>query len=163
MNLTIMKQIGFCAGHRLMNHGGKCENLHGHNYIAQIFVTGKQTDSIGRVVDFGVIKQLYKAWIDENWDHAMILWQEDRAAIDALRLVQPHRLHVLPWNPTAENMARYLLEIVTPELLAQIPEYQIQVSSVVIWETDTSRAEAAISVTDNPPAMLAEDWQNALD
>ncbi len=52
MNLTIMRRIKFCAGHRLFEHGGKCEHFHGHNYVADIFVTGDEVDEVGRVRDF---------------------------------------------------------------------------------------------------------------
>src|SRR4051794_29194025 len=44
MSLTIMRRIRFCAGHRLHRHGGKCEYFHGHNYIADFYVTGDQVD-----------------------------------------------------------------------------------------------------------------------
>ena len=68
MNVTIMRQVKFCAGHRLVGHEGKCANLHGHNYLAQFYVTGGEFDEVGRVVDFSVINRLFKGWIDENWD-----------------------------------------------------------------------------------------------
>lgn len=161
-----MKQISFCAGHRLMNHGGKCENLHGHNYVAQIHVTGRETDSVGRVVDFGLLKSLFKTWIDDHWDHSMILWDRDEQAINAIRAVEPWRLHELPYNPTAENMARYLLEVVSPELISKIPDYDVQVSKVVIWETETSSAEVTADVTANPQTtnghVAAHAWQQSV-
>jgi len=163
MTITIMKQIGFCAGHRLMNHGGKCENLHGHNYIAQIYVSGQEMDSIGRVVDFSVIKKLFKTWIDDHWDHAMLLWEEDTTSIAALSSIQPNRIHVLPYNPTAENMARYLLEVVAPKLLAEIPQYNVQVSKVAIWETDTSCAEVANSLESATGTATLDSWQQPVD
>ena len=69
MQLTIMRRIKFCAGHRLFGHGGKCEHFHGHNYVADFFVTGDQVDSVGRVLDFADLKARVKGWIDEHWDH----------------------------------------------------------------------------------------------
>ncbi len=162
MTITIMKQLRFCAGHRLLNHGGRCENLHGHNYLAQVYVTGTETDAIGRVVDFSVIKRLFNSWIDEHWDHAMILWQDDQAAIDAIQSVEPYRLHLLPYNPTAENMARYLLETVAPSLLAEIPEYNVQVSRVAIWETETSCAEVTAGTTYDRGQSAMADWQESV-
>ena len=47
MNVTIMRRIRFCAGHRLHKHGGKCEHFHGHNYIADFYVTGDSVDDVG--------------------------------------------------------------------------------------------------------------------
>ena len=52
MSLTIMRRIKFCAGHRLFKHGGKCENFHGHNYVADFFVTSDEVDEVGRGTGF---------------------------------------------------------------------------------------------------------------
>ena len=143
--ITISKRIRFCAGHRLMNHGGACENLHGHNYVTEIHVTGDEIDSIGRIVDFSVINGLFKSWIDQNWDHAMLVWEADTQAIEALRMVQPNRVYVMPWNPTAENMARYLAERIGPALLEQVHGYQVRIAKVVMWETENSSAEYSVN------------------
>lgn len=143
MNVSIMKQVKFCAGHRLVGHEGKCANLHGHNYIAQIFVTGNEVDHLGRIVDFAVINRLFKGWIDQHWDHGMLLWDQDREAIEALNTLEISRVFLLPYNPTAENMARYLLFEVAPELLDQIAGYQVTVTRVIVWETENSAAEVS--------------------
>jgi 6-pyruvoyltetrahydropterin/6-carboxytetrahydropterin synthase len=141
MSLIIMRRIKFCAGHRLYQHGGKCEHFHGHNYVADFFVTGDQQDSVGRVVDFAELKVLCKGWLDEHWDHSFLVHEEDTNAIEALKHVKPSRLFVMPYNPTAENMARYLLEEVCPNLLAKTGGRAIRVR---IWETDESYAEASV-------------------
>ena len=141
MQITVMRQVKFCAGHRLMGHEGKCANLHGHNYTAQFFVTGSEVDECGRVVDFSVINRLFKGWIDENWDHGMLIWENDTEALAAIRQMTKHRLFVMPCNPTAENMAAYLLTQVAPGLVSQIEDYDVEVSKVVIWETENSCAE----------------------
>jgi 6-pyruvoyltetrahydropterin/6-carboxytetrahydropterin synthase len=146
MNITIMRQVKFCAGHRLLGHEGRCANLHGHNYIAQIFVTSSETDQLGRVVDFAVINRLFKGWIDEHWDHGVLLWDEDQEAIKALTRMEKRRVFCLPYNPTAENIARYLLTEVAPMLISRIDGYDVHVSKVVVWETEDSAAEAAIEI-----------------
>ena len=119
MALTIMKRIRFSAGHRLLGHGGKCEFFHGHNYVAEFFVSaaGDDVDDVGRVMDFADLKNLLKTWIDDHWDHSFLVHEADENAIRALSMVEPCRYFVLPCNPTAENMARYLLEEVCPQLL----------------------------------------------
>jgi 6-pyruvoyltetrahydropterin/6-carboxytetrahydropterin synthase len=141
MTLTIMKRIKFCAGHRLYEHGGKCEFFHGHNYVADFYVSGDRTDAVGRVIDFAVLKQRFKSWIDQNWDHGLVLNRRDENGIAAARMVQPSKLYLLPENPTAENMARHLLEDVCPQLLH---DADVTATKVVIWETDDSFAEASI-------------------
>jgi 6-pyruvoyltetrahydropterin/6-carboxytetrahydropterin synthase len=51
------------------------------------------------------------------------------------------RFFVMPYNPTAENMARYLLEQVAPDVLMGTGA---RATAVRIWETDESYAEASI-------------------
>ncbi len=145
MSLTIMRRIKFCAGHRLFNHGGKCEHFHGHNYVADFFVTGDTQDSVGRVMDFAELKAKCKGWIDENWDHSFLVCDQDDNAINALKMVKPCRLFVMPYNPTAENMAKYLLEEVCPMILNGTGGIAQRVR---IWETDEAFAEAAIGEHD---------------
>jgi len=137
MSLTIMRRVKFCAGHRLHRHGGKCEYFHGHNYTAEFYVTGDQTDSVGRVIDFAILKQRFKGWIDEHWDHGFLLNEADENGIAAAQMVQPSKYYLLPYNPTAENMARYLLEEICPQLLE---DTGVRATRVVIWETDEACA-----------------------
>ncbi len=141
--LSIMRQLTFCAGHRLLRHEGKCAFFHGHNYKVDVEVApragGAVLDQVGRIVDFSVIKRRLLGWIDEHWDHGFIVSAEDTNGIAALKAVEPTKMFVLPHNPTAENMARYLLEVVAPEVLGDLP---IIVTRIVVWETDTSCATA---------------------
>jgi 6-pyruvoyltetrahydropterin/6-carboxytetrahydropterin synthase len=141
MSLTIMRRIRFCAGHRLHRHGGKCEYFHGHNYIADFYVTGHQVDDVGRVIDFAELKKLFKGWLDENWDHGFVLNQSDENGLAAVKMVEPQRYYVLPYNPTSENMASYLLHEVCPKLLAG---KGVTATKVVLWESDESFAEASL-------------------
>jgi len=139
MGIEIMRRISFCAGHRLYRHGGKCEYFHGHNYVAEFYVTADEVDDIGRVIDFAELKQRFKGWIDEHWDHGFILFERDKNGIDAIRRVEPCKYFVLPYNPTAENMARYLLDHVAVDLLAGSAA---TATKVVVWETEQAFAAA---------------------
>lgn len=136
-----MRRITFCAGHRLFKHGGKCENFHGHNYIADFFVEGDEVDEVGRVLDFADLKARTKGWIDANWDHSFLVFEKDENAIQALEQVQPSRLFKMPYNPTAENMAKYLLEEMCPIVLSGSGARAVRVR---IWETAESYAEASV-------------------
>lgn len=136
-----MRRIRFCAGHRLFEHGGKCEHFHGHNYVADFFVQAANQDSVGRVVDFADLKARCKGWIDQHWDHSFLVFEDDLNAVQALKAVQPSRFFLMPYNPTAENMARYLVEEAAPKFMQGAAG---QVVRVRIWETDDSYAEAAL-------------------
>ncbi|WP_436714700.1 6-carboxytetrahydropterin synthase [Roseiconus lacunae] len=153
MALTIMRRIKFCAGHRLLHHGGKCENFHGHNYVADFFVQGETQDDVGRVIDFSDLKRRVKGWIDENWDHGFLIHQDDENARQALGMVTPSRVFVLPYNPTAENMAKYLLEEMSPVALDGSGARAVRVR---IWETDESFAEASLDPVSGDTEMYSE-------
>lgn len=75
--ITITRKLEFDAGHRVLGHEGKCANLHGHRYVAELTATAPGLDKIGRVIDFSVLKSVVGSWIDENWDHNMILNSND--------------------------------------------------------------------------------------
>jgi 6-pyruvoyltetrahydropterin/6-carboxytetrahydropterin synthase len=47
----------FAAAHQLTMVGSKCENLHGHNWKIEVYVTGKKLGAGGVVMDFGEIKK----------------------------------------------------------------------------------------------------------
>lgn len=161
MNVTVMRRIRFNAGHRLLGHEGKCANFHGHNYVADVFVTASDdsraaVDDLGRVIDFAELKAVLKDWIDENWDHGFVLSCDDENGIAAIRSVVPTKYFLLPDNPTAENMARYLLETVCPVLLAS---YGVDAVRVALWETEETCAVVTreISAGDPAAATLVEE------
>lgn len=152
--LAVLRRLRFCAGHRLWRHEGKCAYLHGHNYRVDVEVVGgaggMQLDEVGRVVDFSLIKRRLLGWIDAHWDHAFVLFVEDAEAIAAVRLSTPTKYFLLPWNPSAENMARYLLEVVCPAVFADLG---VTARKVSVWETDETCAVAALSGPPAPPPL----------
>jgi 6-pyruvoyltetrahydropterin/6-carboxytetrahydropterin synthase len=160
MSITVMRKVQFCAGHRLLNHEGKCANLHGHNYLVEFHVTGNEIDDLGRVVDFADLKRLFKGWIDDHWDHGFILWEDDANAIDALEQVRPNKIYRLPYNPTAENMARYLLTTIGPKLISTIRGYDLILSKVVVWETENSFAEVTAEISQHQSDAILRQVQN---
>ncbi len=137
--ISAVRKLQFCAGHRLYQHESKCRHLHGHNY--KVFLHAQSTsnlDQIGRVIDFSILKGRFLPWIEENWDHGFIVWQGDLEAIAALRAIPDQKLFLLDSNPTAENLALYLLNQVAPKLLA---ETDVSISKIVLWETENCFVE----------------------
>lgn len=140
--ITCTRKIHFSSGHRVLGHEGKCVNPHGHNYYAHIFAEAEELDSIGRVIDFSVLKEKVGAWIDEHFDHTFLVFDQDIEMIAALNLIKsPKAPFICTFNPTAENIAHYLLTVVCPEVLEQYP---ITVKKVVLYETDNCYAEAKL-------------------
>lgn len=56
MYYTITKRVPFSAAHSLKG-AGKCENKHGHNWVANITIVGDQLDNRGFVADIADVKQ----------------------------------------------------------------------------------------------------------
>ncbi len=151
-SLALVRQLRFCAGHRLYRHESKCAYLHGHNYRVDVEVVAAggatAVDDVGRIVDFSLIKRRLLGWLDTHWDHAFILFEEDSGAIAAVRQSKPSKLFLLPWNPTAENMARYLLEVVCPGVLSDLG---VVARRVAVWETEEACAVATLDGPPGPP------------
>ena len=144
--LTCTRRIQFCAGHRVHGHETKCKNLHGHNYVA-LFEAEGELDSLGRVIDFSVLKERLGGWIDDQWDHGFILYRLDFDAIRAVGTLAETKIHLMPTNPTAENMAEFLLKTVGPETLAGTG---VKLISVTLWETENCCAKAVLDKCDLP-------------
>lgn len=134
-----------CCGHRVYGHESKCANLHGHNYRFHFTVEAAELDSIGRVIDFSVIKSIFCDWLEENWDHKFLLWVED-PIWDFVRIRKPYQDRAtladefegfikVPFNPTAENIAEYFVESVAPLLLFENNVKGVELVKLKIEET----------------------------
>ena len=137
------RKIHFCYGHRVMNHESKCATLHGHNGVVWIHVTPvADLDALGRVIDFSVIKTVIGDWIDKNWDHTMIVFKDDLKTIELLKEAPSYKeIFVLDKNPTAENLAHFLLWEVCPQLLKG---RGIIAHKIVFWETENCCVEQTL-------------------
>lgn len=150
--ITCTRRLEFDAGHRVHNHESKCAHLHGHRYAVELTartkasrVGGRMTDDVGRVIDFSVLKERIGSWLDECWDHRMLLWMEDPVA--RLLVAGPDSELVaelidrsfvdVPFNPTAENMAAFIGSELAPKLLE---DTDVEVFRVVVHETPNCQA-----------------------
>lgn len=112
----------FSAGHRVHGHEGACRYLHGHNYRIHFTCRAMQgLDKVGRVVDFSIIKAALCMWLELHWDHKMLLWDHDEPMHMLSTSGESEAFNEsvvwVPFNPTAENMAQYLVEVVGPKVL----------------------------------------------
>jgi 6-pyruvoyltetrahydropterin/6-carboxytetrahydropterin synthase len=111
----------FAAGHALRNYKGACENVHGHNFKVQVTVEGARLDSTGMLVDFLDIKASMQNVI-LALDHRFL---NDIPPFDVL-------------NPSAENIAEYFYQQMSPNLAsAPVP---VRIREVKVWETDVQSA-----------------------
>lgn len=135
METSVTKEFRFCAAHRLVGHEGACQYLHGHNYRALVTVRADGLDNVGRIIDFSMMKSIIGKWIDDNWDHKVILSVNDPAYKDIADWCKDGAPYVMKCNPTAENMASELMVKCRGAFA-----YPIELTSVTLYETETSYA-----------------------
>jgi len=115
--ITATRYHDFSTGHRVYGHESKCAHLHGHNYRIYLTVEADQLDTVGRVMDFSGIKDKFVIWLEVNWDHKFLIWEKDPFA-PTLKELDPEGTVVVNFNPTAENMGQYLINVIGPQQLA---------------------------------------------
>src|SRR5512140_1443914 len=114
---TVTRFHDISCGHRVVGHEGKCVGLHGHNYRIHFTVAmtpqfdparldDVDLDRVGRVIDFSVIKTKLCDWLERVWDHKLLLWCDD-PFVQSMTALHKESVCVVPFNPTAENIARY--------------------------------------------------------
>jgi 6-pyruvoyltetrahydropterin/6-carboxytetrahydropterin synthase len=109
----------FGAAHQLKDIGGKCENLHGHNWKIEVYVKGENLDKCGLLVDFHVIKDAMEEIINEL----------DHTFLNQLEIFKDT-------NPSSENIAHYIYKT----LERKINNDEYGVSRVTVWESDSACA-----------------------
>ena len=137
-NITCTRKIEFDAAHRVKEHESKCKYLHGHRYVLEVTASAPKLDPLGRIIDFGLLKTKIKSWIDENFDHTAILFDQDKELGEKIASVTNQKIYYLPYNPTAENIAFYLKTNILPQLFS---DSEITISKVKLYETPNCYVE----------------------
>jgi 6-pyruvoyltetrahydropterin/6-carboxytetrahydropterin synthase len=109
----------FAAAHQLREFQGACENLHGHNWKVEVYLTGENLGREGILMDFGEMKKATKEALD-TLDHHFL--NELETFKDS--------------NPSSENIARHIFKYLSGKLNRD----GIRVSKVTAWESDDASA-----------------------
>ncbi|MCP3682960.1 MAG: 6-carboxytetrahydropterin synthase [bacterium] len=139
---TITKELKeIPMGHRLAHHHGMCRFLHGHNYKVMITVQAKELDEQGMVMDFGLFGA-FQAILNGTYDHSFMMWSGDKL----LHVIQAsldeefrERIVVVPFHPTAENIARLWCGEFAKFLLDKVGK-RVRIYEFLVYETENSCA-----------------------
>jgi 6-pyruvoyltetrahydropterin/6-carboxytetrahydropterin synthase len=115
MSYSIKVSAGFSSAHHLRGYRGKCEALHGHNWIVEAVVVKQDLDKTGMVLDFKLVKSCL----------CKILEKLDHKYLNELAYFKKN-------NPTSECIAEYIYKNLKPKIKP--------LKSVTVWENSSSSA-----------------------
>jgi len=105
----------FSAAHNLRDYHGKCERLHGHNWIVEARFLYQVLGKDGMAIDFKEAKKLVNEAI-EKLDHAYL------NEVDEFKDI----------NPTSENVAKFIYD--------SVKKNNKNLKSISVWENADSCA-----------------------
>jgi len=111
--IYVTREFKFDSAHFIEGYKGDCGNTHGHSWRFSVTVARNGLDSMGIAIDFKVMKSLINDLIVSKLDHKFLN-------------------EVLPFNPTAENLAVWIFTQLQSELDDEYLGLYLQ--SVKLWE-----------------------------
>ena len=114
--VTIRKS--FSAAHILKEIGGKCEELHGHNFIVEVTVAGPSLNGEDLLIDFRVLK----GWTNEVLEGLDHKYLNDVECFKGM-------------NPSSEQVACYI----HGRLAEKVASLGLSLDRVTVWESENAR------------------------
>ena len=137
--IRITKEFQFEMAHALLGYDGPCKNIHGHSYKLDVTVKGEVKEGTsesdeGMVIDFGIIKDIVKELIVDEYDHSLVL--NEKMEIDKTQFDFMNKLIIVPFQPTCELLLGHYADLIQSNLPSNI-----LLHSLLLRETPTSYAE----------------------
>lgn len=113
----VTKRMEIAGSHQLsLDYSSKCENLHGHNWIVTVEISGEKLNKNGMLADFTYIKKLIHGKLDHQ-----------------------NLNEVFDFNPTAENIAKWVADEL--DIFYKNDERNVCCSKVQVQESEGNIAE----------------------
>ena len=145
MSMSIRRWVETDTGHRVPNHRSKCKHLHGHRYRWEAELEGdivieKGASEEGMLMDFSDVSAILNEHIHDIVDHAFLVYAQDLPTLEALEIMgDEHRTVILPFIPTAENLAKWAWEQVSPHIVSSYGN-KLKLAAMHVRETPKSWA-----------------------
>lgn len=139
--IRVTKRFHFEMAHTLFEYDGLCRNIHGHSYNLEVTLIGEPRNKPGHpkdgmVLDFGDLKRLVITEIVNRFDHALMVNKlVPQKQIELLKKTTD-RVIIVGFQPTSENIAAYIAEILQQHLPSGVSLFSIR-----LYETVTAFAE----------------------
>ena len=170
--MIIRKLFTFEGAHIVRNCSSRrCrENLHGHSYTVEVFLSSDRLDNGCMVLDFGLLGEVRE--LIDSFDHACTLWQGEDPEIQEWIRRCNCRVVEMPVSPTSEGFALlffFLIDRLLSHTVYTNGEGKVPLSSVRVHETATGYAEAFredlkwVHFTANEVRFsegIREEWKN---
>ena len=105
--MKLFTTVEFDSAHRLSFHTGKCKNLHGHRWKAEVEIElDKSKCSSDMLIDFGIVKES----ITKKFDHKTLVYKQDDVMMELAEIFEHLGLdyEIFNFELTAENLAEYI-------------------------------------------------------
>jgi len=116
---TLCVKDSFSAAHRLEDYHGKCEELHGHNFMVEALFDGEQLGMSGMVIDFKILKNYLKD-ILKNLDHSYI--------------------NDIDFFKQRASSSEYIAMYIYDELKKMIDNGPVRLTEIKVWESEKAWA-----------------------
>ena len=104
-----------------------------------IWLKKKDASEEGMVIDFADIKKTAQQFIQEELDHAFMVWEKDIELLEFFKNSKGHKPVIVPFTPTAENVAAYIFNELKDKF-TDVFKTGLHLQSVKLWETPSSYA-----------------------
>ncbi len=123
----VQKRMEIAGCHHLsLSYDSPCSRIHGHNWVVTVYCRSSRLNADGMVVDFKHIKDKIHGYLDHG-----------------------NLNELLPFNPTAENIARWVVEQVPECYKASVQESEGNIATYCVDDDSDDRVNAATSESDD--------------
>ncbi|MDE6574743.1 MAG: 6-carboxytetrahydropterin synthase [Muribaculaceae bacterium] len=106
----VKKRMEVAGCHRLeLSYPSKCSSRHGHNWVITVYCRAMELNADGMVCDFTKIKECIHNYLDHGDFNEL-----------------------LPFNPTAENIAKWVTDVIPECYKACVQESEGNVAMYVV-------------------------------